>query len=234
MIGAQLLEEEGPGETVDPHRCQAHSGLAGKLRWLRRLLAELEDPRGGIDSHRPKLSRRADRHGERRDGDIRTGVVVGGHKRAIVHLVDMVAGEDDDESRRGHLEGVDVLENRIGGAEIPTLVDALLRRENVEELAEVTTEIAVPTEHEVPIEAHGLVLREHLHPTQPAVDAVGEGEVDDPVGAAEGDGWLGPVAGERIESGPLPPSQDDGDDIPQRRRIGSGRTHRMTLLPVLG
>ena len=66
----------------------------------------------------------------------------------------MVAGEDDDQSRRGHLEGVDVLEHRVGGAEIPTLVNALLRRKDVEELAEVATEIAVPTEHQVPVEAH--------------------------------------------------------------------------------
>ena len=32
MIGAQLFEEERPGETVDPHRGQAHSGLAGEFR----------------------------------------------------------------------------------------------------------------------------------------------------------------------------------------------------------
>ena len=46
-----------------------------------------------------------------------------------------------------------------------------------------------------------------------AVDAVGQGEVDDPVEPAERHGRLGPVAGEGLQPGPLPPGQDDGQNV---------------------
>jgi hypothetical protein len=104
-------------------------------------------------------------------------------------------------------------------------VDPLLRRQHVEELAEVTAEEAVPAEIQVAVEAAGLVLREQEQLPQPAVEAVGEGEVDDPVGAAERHRRLGPVAGERIEPRTLPAGEHHGHHVPHPVRVDVCGSH---------
>ncbi len=78
----------------------------------------------------------------------------------VVHLVDVVAGEDHDVLRPLFLDGVDVLVDGVGGALIPVLVDALLRRDDLDELAQFAAEIGLPAEVDVPVEAHRLVLGE--------------------------------------------------------------------------
>ena len=80
------------------------------------------------------------------------------------------------------------------------LVDALLRRHDVDELAQLAAEIALPAEVDVPVEAHRLVLGEDEDLAHAAVEAVREGEVDDAVDAAERHGRLGAVAGERLQA----------------------------------
>jgi hypothetical protein len=62
---------------------------------------------------------------------------------------------------------------------------------------------------DVPVQAARLVLRQHEHAPEFAVEAVRQREVDDPVEAAEGDGRLGPVAGERFESGALAAGENE-------------------------
>ena len=80
------------------------------------------------------------------------------------------------------------------------LVDPLLRRHDVDEFAQLAAEIALPAEVDVPIQAHRLVLGEDEDLAHAAVEAVGQREIDDAVDAAEGDGRLGAVPGERLQS----------------------------------
>ena len=70
---------------------------------------------------------------------------------------------------------------------------------------------------DVAVEAAGLVLGQDEDLAQAAVDAVGQGEVDDAVQAAERDGRLGPVAGERLEPRAPAAGQDDGQDVTHGR-----------------
>ena len=144
----------------------------------------------------------------------------------VVHLVDVVAREHDDQPGIGHLDRVDVLVDGVGGAEIPVLVDPLLRRQHVQKLAQFPAEEAVPAEIEVAVEAACLVLREQQELPQSAVEAVGEDEVDDPVGAAERHRGLGTIAGERIEPGPLAAGEDHGHDVAHSAGIDVSGTHR--------
>jgi hypothetical protein len=53
----------------------------------------------------------------------------------------------------------------------------------------------------MPLQAEGLVLGQDQDVELPAVQAVGQGEVDDPVHPAERDGRLGPVPSERVQPG---------------------------------
>ena len=109
-------------------------------------------------------------------------------------------------SRPLFFERVDVLVDGVGRALIPLLVDPLLRRHDVDELAQLAAQIIPPAERDVPVEAHRLVLREHQNPPQAAVEAVREREIDDAVDAAKRHGRLGPIARQRPEPRPFPPA----------------------------
>ena len=111
------------------------------------------------------------------------------------------------------LDRVDVLVDRVGGALIPSsLGDPLLGRDDLDILIELAAE-ELPPLVDVPAQAHGLVLRQDEHPADVRVDAVGQGEVDDPVDPAERDGGLGAVAGQRLQARPPAPGQDDGQHV---------------------
>ena len=46
----------------------------------------------------------------------------------------------------------------------------------------------------------GLVLGEHAEPEVTGVDEIAQYEVDESVGAPEGNGWLGSVRGHRVKA----------------------------------
>ena len=60
---------------------------------------------------------------------------------AVVHLVDVVAGQDHHVLGPLLLERVDVLIDGVGRALVPVLVDALLRRHDVDELAQLAAQV---------------------------------------------------------------------------------------------
>ena len=125
---------------------------------------------------------------------------------AVIHLVDVVAGQDHDVLGPLFFERVDVLIDGVGRALVPLLVDPLLRRHDVDELAQLAAQIIPPAERDVAVEAHRLVLREHENPAQAAVEAVRQREVDDAIDAAKRHRRLGPVARQRPQPRPFPPA----------------------------
>ena len=58
-----------------------------------------------------------------------------------------------------------------------------------------------------------LVLRENADPQIAGVDEIGQHEIDQPVGAAEGNRGLGPVRGQRIQPLALTAGQDDAQHV---------------------
>ena len=138
--------------------------------------------------------------GNLEDGERRTGtpfLVEVEHLR-VVHLVDVVAREHDQVPRLLAQDGIQVLVDGVGGAEVPVLADPLLRAENLDELPELVRHDA-PSHPQVPAERQGLVLKRDEDLPEPGVDAVAQGEVDDPVRPSEVDSGLGPLLGERIQ-----------------------------------
>ena len=63
------------------------------------------------------------------------------HQLQVIHLVDVIAGQDHDVLGPLFFERVDILIDRVGGALIPVLVDALLRRHDVDELAQLAAQV---------------------------------------------------------------------------------------------
>ena len=171
----------------------------GKRGRLRRLLLEADHPAVGVDGDDAEPGRVVHRDLDGRHRHVGAVVGVGVQHLAVVHLVDVVAGQHHDVARRLALDRVEVLVDGVGRAEVPVLADALLGRQDLDELVEFLRD-DVPAHADVPVQRQRLVLRGDEHSAQARVDAVREDEVDDPVGAAEVDRRLGAVPGQRGEA----------------------------------
>jgi hypothetical protein len=77
----------------------------------------------------------------------------------VVHLVDVVAREDQDALLPLRLDRVEVLGDGVGGAEVPALLGRALRRERRDELREAARQ-EVPAEPQVVLERARTVLRQ--------------------------------------------------------------------------
>ena len=165
----------------------------------------------------PKRLRVGDRHLDRRQRHRGAALLVEAQHPRVVHLVDVVARQHDQVPRVLAHDRVEVLVDRVGGALVPVLADALLRRQDLDELAELLRH-DVPAHADVPVERERLVLRGDEDAAQPGVDAVAQREVDDAVRPAEVDRRLGALLGQRIE--PLAGAAGEHDDeavVEQRR-----------------
>ena len=108
---------------------------------------------------------------------------------------------------------IDVLVDCVGGAQVPGGFQALLRRQQLHELAQFAAHEAPAALH-VLVEAVGLVLRQDTHFTNPRVDAVGQGEVEDAEFTAEMHRRLGTPAGQVLQPRAPTPGQHQGQGIP--------------------
>src|SRR5262245_27737571 len=212
-VFAQLFEQKAGGKDVNAHRAEAVVRIARDRFGARDFFFKADDPLIGVHLHDAELAGRNGIGPESTDGDIGADVDVVLHHRLVVHLVDVVAGEDDDVFRPLLFEDVNVLIDGVSGTLIPGFVDSLLRWDDIDEFAQFAIEIVPPTLIDVAIKAHCLVLREEQDAAKVAVEAVGKREVDNAVQAAERDGRFGPVAGERLEACPFAARQDDRQHV---------------------
>ena len=166
----------------------------------RSLLVEREDAHPG---------RLGERHAA--DGDRHVGPVaaVGRDERLVVHLVDVVAGEDEDGVAGVVLDDVDVAQHRVGRAAVP-LRDAAARDVRLEQLhaAAVAVEVPRPAQADVVVERARVVLGQDDDVVDVGVDAVRQREVDDPVLAAERHGRLGAHLGQDRQALALAAGED--------------------------
>ena len=112
-------------EDVDAHRGQAPGWPGGRCL---RLLEEAGQPILLVDLQDAEAAgflRRDSRcTAERRAG---AALAVEAQHLRVVHLVDVVAGQHDQVPRVLAQDRVEVLVDRVGGAEVPVLADPLLR-----------------------------------------------------------------------------------------------------------
>ena len=113
-------------------------------------------------------------------------------ERVEVHPVELVAREDEHAPVRERVDVLERLPDGVGGALKPVVgAGCLLGREDRDEAVTEAVEAVGP--RHVPVEAGRVVLREHKHPHQLAVDTVRDRNVDQAVAAGERDGgaWSG-------------------------------------------
>ena len=156
-----------------------------------------------------------------RDGDVGAGVDVLDQHPLVVHLVDVIAGEDDDVFGRVAVDDVDVLEHRVGGARVPLVLgDALARRQDVEALVAHRLQ-EVPAALQVPDQAVRLVLRRDRDAPDARVERVRQREIDDARLAAEIDGGLRAPFGELHQPAAAAAGEHVGHRrARERRRVG--------------
>jgi hypothetical protein len=90
----------------------------------------------------------------------------------IIGFVDMIPGEHQDDFGIILLDGVDILEDRIGRPFIPAVADSPLGGERNDE-APAFGVINVPAMEDMTFERQGLVLGEKSDPPQSRIQAVG-------------------------------------------------------------
>ena len=222
-VQAKLLEEKAGVEDVNAHRRQGMLRIARDRLRMGRLLLEAQQPVVAVDLHHAELRGRFEVRAEGADRQVGMRLDVPLDELHVVHLVDVVAGQDHDVRRPLLLDRVDVLVDGVGRALVPMLVDPLLRGHDVDELAQLAAQVTLPADVDVPVEAHRLVLREDQVLANAAVEAIREREVDDAIDAAERHRRLGAVAGQRLQPRTLAAGQDHREDFLHVDSIGHGQ-----------
>ena len=112
-----------------------------------RLLVEADDAVIRAERHDAELVRLRNGHLHAADRDVGAAFLVEREQRAVVHLVDVVAGENQDRLGTVLMNDVQILVNGVGRAAIPDLAELLLRRHDVDELAELAVQVAPAALH---------------------------------------------------------------------------------------
>jgi hypothetical protein len=189
----------------------------GHLRRVLRLLHERGHVAVGVGADHAELSALVERHRDGRDGHLVALLDVEIQHLLDVHLVHVVGAEHADEVGILVGEHVERLVQRVGRAAEPVLAHALLRRHRLD--VTLGHGRQVPATREVRVQRIRFVLGEDLDLRDAAVDQVRQDEVDEPVAAADGDGGLGAVRGERQKACALATGEDNCEHA--RRRTTS-------------
>ena len=136
-----------------------------------------------------------------------------GQHVGIVHLVDVVAGEDDHVLGVVHIDEAQVLIDGVGGALVPgAALGALVGGQDMD-AAGGAVQVPGLAAADIAVQLQGAVLGQHAHGVDAGVGAVGQGKVDDAVLAAKGDGGLCHIPGEDVQPAALAAGQQHRDTL---------------------
>ena len=172
-----------------------------------RLFRELGHAIGVIGGHDAEFVGALHRHVHDADGDVGLALLVIGDHRTVVHLVDVIARQDQHVRRVVRTNEIQILIHRVGGAAVPVRADLLLRRNQLDELAELAAQIA-PAALDVLDQRLRLVLGQHRDLTNAGIDAIRQHEIDDAELAAERSRRLAAMLRERLEPFAAPSRHD--------------------------
>ena len=144
---------------------------------------------------------------------------------AVVHLVNVVAGEHQHVLRRVPVQERQVLEDGVGGAAVPGFGHLLLRRQQFDELLEAAVE-ETPAVLDVANQAVRLVLRRHPDAANAGIHAVGKREIDDAELAAKWHRRFAAPVGELFQPSAAPSGEHQRD---RRVREFADKTNRLGL-----
>ena len=139
---------------------------------MRGLFLEFRDRVVFVHAHDAKARRILPGHLHNGDGTVRARFFVVGEHLGVIHLVDVVAREDEHILGVVHVDKADVLEDGVGRALIPRrTARALIRRQDVH-AAVRAVEIPRLARADVAVELQRAVLRQNADGVDASVGAV--------------------------------------------------------------
>ncbi len=228
-VAPQLVGEELGVKDIDAHAGQRPFRIVRHGRRVEGLFHEVQDTILGVHVHDPEAGGLPAGHLDTGDGHVGPLLDVLLQHRLVVHLVDVIARQHDHEAGLVLLHDVQVLEHRVGGAEVPLLLgDPLAGRQYVEGLVALGAE-EVPAALQMPDQAVGLVLRGHGDASDARVQGVGQGEVDDAEFAPEEHRRLGADVGQLQQPAAAAAGQHIGHRLARERAAGIARVRHVGL-----
>ena len=161
--------------------------------------------------------------GDLDEGGSDVGVLLGvvADHFAVIHLIDVVTGEDEDHRGAVVTDVVEVLIDGVGRAPVPVRVFVVLERRQDGDAAIAADHVPGGAGADVIDQGVGAVLAEDGDAFDAGVEEVGEGEVDHPGKTAEGNSGFGPVVGENAQLVDAATSEDHCQS--------GGSVHRATV-----
>ena len=205
-LRAEQVTQGRPAEDVHAHADEVRARF-------RRLLHERGHPALAADVEDAEPVRVLDRDPTHGAGHGRPLLAMHGDERPVIHLVDVVAGQDEDELRRAVLDEVEVLEHGVRRSAVPVPRPAAAdERLEQRHAAPAAVEIPRSAHPDVVDEAARSVLGQDPDVGKAGVHGIRQGEVDDPVLPAEWHAGLGTNLRQDAESLSLTPRQDERQD----------------------
>ncbi len=152
------------------------------------------------------------RHRQHGDGRIGVRIAVRLHQLPEVHPVQLIAGQDEHIGAPVLDHVADLLADGVGGALIPLgRLVGLLRRQDFDEAA--IERIELVRVRNVPVQTDGEELRQDVDAVQSAIDAITDGDIDEPVFAGHGNGRLTAELGQRVQPGAPTAAEDQRENV---------------------
>ena len=205
LVCNQSFPQNFPGEAVNAHGGVGGLGLFG-------LLLKLINGVVGVGIQDAEAAGFFQGHGAHGDGAGGTVLLVECHHLGVVHLIDMVAGQNHHILRVEAVDEVNVLIDGVGGALVPALL-LVMPLVGGQHLSTGVGLVQVPglAVADVFIQLQRLILGEDAHGVNAGIDAVGQRKVNNAVFAAEGNGRLGGFFRQHIQSAALAAGQKHGN-----------------------
>src|SRR5262249_33367111 len=159
------------------------------------------------------------RHFETAHSNVRASLDMLSQHDLVIHLVDMIAGEQHDEPAAVALDDIDVLIDGIRSSHIPhRFGNALAGRQDVKTFVTFRTE-EIPAHLQVTDKAVGLVLCGNRNATDAGIECIRESEIYDAGLAAKIDGGLGPPVSKLQKPATSTARQNEGQGVTCQRLI---------------
>ena len=184
---------------------------------------------GAVESEDAHLGGVVNRDGLCGDRDVGAAIDMGIDEVAVVHPVEMVARENQVVVRVVPLDLARGLPDGVGGALKPVgVVGRLFGRQDLDE--PVAEEIHAVGLRDVAVERRRVELRQDEDAPDVRVEAVADGDVDEPVLSANRHGGLGPQLGERKQPAALTAAEDQREDFVVGGHDARQMVHRRAAL----
>ncbi len=149
-VGVEHIDPHGRAHPVRVERRRAGGAVC-------RLLLESDDAVLVVDIGDAEARGFLGRYQGRGNGDVGRVLLVPGDHVAVVHLIDVIAGEDDRVTGVFGFDALEILEDGVRRALVPVLVDPFHGGKDLDVLAQFGGE-DVPAVADVAVQFQGLIL----------------------------------------------------------------------------